>query len=85
MSSSYSVFLRRPASDTLATLREPRKSAISKFIDYLGDNPFDEGDFPEQDEIGRTVYCKIIRDYAITYYPDHPVKEVKILELLQTP
>jgi hypothetical protein len=68
-----------------STLREPRKSAISKFIDYLGDNPFDEGDFPEQDEIGRTVYCKIIRDYAITYYPDHPVKEVKILELLQTP
>jgi len=85
MQSSYSIFLRRPASDALARLREPRKSAISKFIDKLADNPSDEGDFSEQDESGRTVYCKIIRDYAISYYPDHPVKEVKILELVQTP
>lgn len=85
MASSYSIFLRRAAADTLAGLREPRKSAISKFIDYLGENPFYEGDFPEQDDTGRIVYCKIISDFAITYYPDHPVEEIKILELVQTP
>jgi hypothetical protein len=64
---------------------ESRRKAIEKFIDYLGENPFDEGDFPEVDESGRKVFSKVIRDYAVTYYPDHAVKELKILEIVRTP
>ena len=85
MAESYTVYLRRPASEALITVAASRRKAIEKFIDYLGENPFDEGDFPEEDESGRKVFCKVIRDYAVTYYPDHAVKELKILEIFRTP
>lgn len=85
MFESYSVFLRRTASETLKQIRGTRRLAIERFIDYLAENPFEEGDFSEKDSSGRDVYCKIVRDYAISFYPDHPVKELKILEIVRTP
>lgn len=84
MAESYTVFLRRPASEAL-NMSASRRKAIERFIDYLGENPFDEGDFPETDESGRKVFCKVIRDFAVTYYPDNAVEELKILEILRTP
>lgn len=62
-----------------------RRKAIERFIDYLGENPFDEGDFPEVDESGRKVFCKVIRDHVISFYPDHAVRDLKILEIVRTP
>jgi len=66
-------------------MRRDRRLAVEAFIASLAENPFDEGDFSESDRDGRIVHCKIIRDYAISYYPDHPVKEIKIIELVRTP
>ena len=85
MFESYTVFLRRTAAEALKQLRGTRRRAIERFLDYLAENPFEEGDFPEQDSTGRDVYCKVIRDYAVTFFPDHAVKEVKILEIVRTP
>ena len=85
MAELYSVFLLRTASVALNSISGSRKKGIERFIDYLGENPFDEGDFPEVDESGRKVFCKVIRDYAVTYNPDHAVKELKILEIVRTP
>ncbi len=85
MFESYSIYLRRSASEALSSIRNPKRKAIERFIDYLGENPFDEGDFSEEDESGRKTYCKIIRDHAISYYPDHAVKELKVLEIVRTP
>jgi len=57
------------------------KRLIKEFVSSIGQNPHDEGDFSENDTIGRKTYVKIIKDYAISYYPDHPVKEIKIFEI----
>jgi len=81
----YAVFLNRPAHEALIRLKGEKRRAIDKFIDYLSDNPFEEGDFSECDKVGRIVHCKIIGVLAITYYPDHAVKELKIIELVPTP
>lgn len=85
MSDSYAVFLNRPSHEALIRLKGAKRRAVDKFIDYLSDNPFEEGDFSEYDKVGRTVRCKIIRDLAITYYADHAVKELKVIELVTTP
>lgn len=85
MGGSYAVFLNRPAHEALIRLKGDKRRDIDKFIDYLSDNPFEEGDFSEYDKVGRIVHCKIIRDLAITYYADHAVKELKIIELVPTP
>ena len=85
MSESYDIFLKRPVHENLKKLKGSKKRAIEKFIDYLSDNPFEEGDFSEFDDSGRQVYCKVIKDHAITYYPDHAAKELKVIELVATP
>ena len=51
------------------------------FIRTLGDNPNTGGDFSERDESGRTVQVKIIGRYAITFWADHPVCEVKVTHI----
>ena len=81
----YTIFLKQAVHNSLRDLRRDRKQAIEKFIDDLSENPFDEGDFSETDREGRVVYCKIVKDIAVTFYPDHPVKEIKILEIVRTP
>ncbi len=85
MSDSYTVYLKRSVHEDLRELRGSRKRAIEKYIDYLSDNPFDEGDFTESDRNGRDVHCKVIRDFALSFYPDHAVKELKVIELVRTP
>ena len=85
MSDSYDIFMKRPVHESLKRLKGSKKRAIEKFIDYLSDNPFEIGDFSESDDIGRQIYCKVIKNYAITYYPDHAVKEIKVIELVTTP
>lgn len=85
MSEAYTVFVRRVAQQALEEVKGSRRKAVDRFIDYLAENPFDEGDLPEEDSDGKWVFTKVIRDYAITYYPDHAVKEVKVLEIIKTP
>ena len=85
MPDAYTVFMRRVAFKALEEVKGSRRKAVNLFIDYLAENPFEEGDFPEEDKDGKWVFTKVIRDYAITYYPDHGVKEVKILEINKTP
>lgn len=84
MSDSYEIFIKRSVHENLERLKGSKKQAIEKFINYLSDNPFEVGDFSESDEISRQIYCKIIKDYVITYYPDHAVKEIKVIELVTT-
>jgi len=81
----YTVFLRQEAAASMVRIKGKRKRAIEAFISYLSENPFEEGDFSESDESGRVTFTKVIRDFAITYFPDHAVCEIKILEVIRTP
>ena len=64
-------------------LRDPRprsrdRSRILDFIDSLAVDSHQTGDYEEPDNDGRPVQIKIIGDYALTFWADHVVKEVKI-------
>jgi len=54
---------------------------ILKFIESLAENPFAEGDFTQKDESLRLLQIKIVGDYAVTYWVDHPVKSVMVLSI----
>jgi len=47
----------------------------------LAEDPFRAGDYVERDDIGRPIQVKIIGRYAVFFWSDHPVKEVKIVDL----
>ncbi|MHC1763435.1 MAG: hypothetical protein AB9869_03885 [Verrucomicrobiia bacterium] len=47
----------------------------------FGREPHRRGDFTERDKAGREIEVLVLRRYAILYWADHPVKEVKITEV----
>jgi hypothetical protein len=57
------------------------RDLILRFLESLGSNPFARGDYEETDEVGRPVQIKVIGRYALTYLPDHAVKEVKVAKI----
>ncbi len=76
----YAVFVHE---DVLALLmRGPDRGAlILKFIQQIAADPYLVGDFKDSDDIGRPLEVKLVGSYAITYWADHAVKEIKIVNL----
>lgn len=54
---------------------------ILSFLESLANHPERAGDYSEKDDAGRLVQIKIIGDYALTYWADHAVKEVKVTKI----
>ena len=57
------------------------RDQIIAFLENLAENPGKRGDYEERDEVGRPVQIKIVGGYALTYWADHAVKEVKLIHL----
>ena len=76
----YAVFISE-----MAIASAPRtglaQERVMKFIRSLADNSNAAGDFQETDKTGRIVQVKIIGRYAVTYWADHAVSEVKVTHI----
>ncbi len=64
-------------------VRPPRleRERILTFLESLANRPEFPGDYTERDVDGRSIQIKIIGDYALTYWTDHAVKEVKVTKM----
>jgi hypothetical protein len=51
------------------------------FIRGLATAPNSRGDFTERDASGRELDVKIVGRYAVTYWTDHAVKEIKVVDV----
>lgn len=47
------------------------RQQILTFLHHLGDDPFQTGDYQDQDDTGRPVQIKIIGKFALTSWADH--------------
>ena len=76
----YAVFINEQA---LATVPRSgiQREQVMKFIRSLADQPNTAGDFKETDNSGRVVQVKVIGRYAITFWADHAVAEVKVTHI----
>jgi hypothetical protein len=76
----YQVYINQEA--LLSAPRSaPMRKAVMDFIRSLAADPHCTGDFAESDEVGRTVYVKIVGRFAITFWADHAVSEVKVTHI----
>lgn len=57
------------------------RNHVLSFLESLAANPERAGDFTERDDSGRIVQIKVLGDYALTYWADHAVKEVKVIKI----
>lgn len=64
----------------LARLPRGDRDRILRFLEALGRDPGRRGDCEQRDEAGRPIQIKVIGNYALTYWADHGVKEIKIIK-----
>ena len=57
------------------------RERILAFLESLANHPESPGDYTDRDDAGRSVQIKIIGDYALTYWADHAVNEVKVTKI----
>ena len=67
------LHLKRPS-------RQQRDQILS-FLESLAEHPSKPDDYEERDEVGRPIQITIVGDYALTYWADHAVKEVKVTRI----
>lgn len=79
----YEIFLRAEAVDSLRAMRGPARRQVAAYIDSLATNPFSEADYAMEDASGREIHIKILGQYAVTFWADHAVKEVKVIDIRQ--
>ena len=77
----YEVYLRQEAFDFLRQLPRDDREHLLGLLRQLGRDPFQHGDFSERDLSGRELEGVIIRRYAVLFWADHAVKEVKVTDI----
>lgn len=77
----YRIFVRMEAAEILRSIRGGQRSSVVEFIDFLSGDPNKGGDYSERDETGRQLEIKVIGSFAITYWADHAVAEVKVVDV----
>lgn len=77
----YDVYLRDEAFEFLRGQPPAGREKLLAFLRGLRVNPLRKGDYTEHDEIGREIEVSVIGHYAVLFWADHPVKEIKIVEL----
>ncbi len=77
----YRVFIAAEVIQTLRSLNTREKRLITRLLEELPNNPSKTGDYVERDSIGRPIQVVIVERYALFFAADHPVKEIKVVDL----
>ena len=75
----YDFILSGNAARTLLNCNASVRGKAIQYLDYLANNPTQEGDFQERGESGRIYEVKIFENFVITYWADHSSKELRIV------
>jgi hypothetical protein len=77
----YEVYLRREVFEFLRQRRSDDRDQLLALLRALGQDPHRRGDFTERDQTGRDIEVLVFRRYAVLYWADHAVKELKVTEV----
>ena len=79
----YAVYLRLEAAELLKSVAIRNRRGIENFVDSLSGNPFKSGDYAETDAAGRPIQIKILGNFAVAFWADHVVKEIKVVAIVR--
>lgn len=82
MAQEYSLYLRHEACLRLRSVRGRQRDRLLSFFDFLERDPFQSGDYEMKSPEGRSIQVKIVGSLAVLYWADHPVKEIKVVDLV---
>jgi hypothetical protein len=83
MASGYSYVLSEPVSEFAFRLSASEQKRLTLACRLLASSPDQVGLYPTRDETNRVLQNILIDNWAITFWTDHAVKEVRIVEVVQ--
>ena len=81
MSRAWKVVVNDAAVEFLLSCRAPARRTLLGFMDKLRNNPQLAGDFVESDDTDRALQVKLHGQFLITFWADHAVQELRIVEI----
>jgi len=78
---TYEPVLSSKAAAFLVSLSKVRQRKLIALLYQLAANPSQVGDYSEPDSCGRDVQFILVRDLLIAFWADHPVRELRIVEI----
>jgi hypothetical protein len=81
VSSDYRWVAHQQAVEILLRLSPSNRGLVLEQLDGLVADPFAVSDAHVSDDDGRDLQIKIAGRFIITYWPDHAVKEVRVLAI----
>jgi len=79
----YDPVLSSKAWEFLSSLSRKRQQRLTRLIFQLADYPHRLGDYQTFDSTGRALENLQLEGYLITYWTDGPVKELRILDIVE--
>lgn len=58
-----------------------RQRLVGRLLFRLAETPSQTGDYSTDDDTGRTVQHILIGDFHLSYWADHAVRELRIVEI----
>ena len=83
MGSAYDLYVRHEVYLAIGSIKNKPRGEIIRFLESLSSDPFQKGDYQDRTPEGREIQVKVIGSYALLYWVDHPVREVKVVDLVQ--
>jgi hypothetical protein len=82
MGSAYELYVRHEVHLGISAIKSKPRGEIIRFLESLSSDPFQKGDYQDRTPEGREVQVKVIGSHALLYWADHPVREVKVVDLV---
>lgn len=81
MSVSYNLIVDGEALNSLLGCRSSERQRLIQFLDRLSADPFQLGDCEIRPPNDRVYQIKFLAPFKITYWADHAIKEVRVVDL----
>jgi hypothetical protein len=80
---SYESTLSREAVALVVLLSKRQQRLVLDLADQIARQPFQIGDYPTVDAVGRRVENLLLQGYLFSFWVDHGAREVRISEIIK--
>ena len=77
----YRTVFSRQALDFVAAADDDMFAEINRWVDRIERTPSTPGDYTEQDEDQRELQVAVLHRVALTYWPDHGTREIRVVRI----
>ena len=84
MKKGWELVIHEPSMRVALAARSRERAALFQLFDRLVANPYTKGHFTEEDESGRPMEVLLDKSWAVTFWLDAYVNEIRIVRIEKT-